>query len=373
LLEKQVAAGKALSGSAPVERLTYEGWEQTTRAVLAGAFGDPSDNVERFQRASPAYPGRVGEDEHFWAKYRRDELEAKLASVVSSVSQLQLGIGGAAESATTTAAVHPYEAARRVLKVLHHYFLEHGNRLWSISPVKDGKNNFASVGLDADGATKAFQLLVSKGLAEYMGNAAFVITEYGVTACDHPSTLDHELPIPGKDSQGAAAAGPSNIHLGVLADIGQLVTGDSLREIVTRDIEELRNAVAAGLSKCVMLLAGSILEGVLVDVLDRNRALAASYMKKRRFPEDASLQDLVSIAGDAALLDAPRHLLTPTSVVLAHAVTDHRDLIHPHAEVRGRILVDETTARGVLHLLTVVARDLMEAKGRGDITAYENK
>jgi hypothetical protein len=122
-----------------------------------------------------------------------------------------------------------------------------------------------------------------------------------------------------------------------------------------------------------MLLGGSILEGILVDVLDRNRALASSYMKKRRFPEEASLQDLIAIAGDSALLDPPRHLLTPTSIALANAVTDHRDLIHPHSEARRRILVDEATARAVVHLLTIVVRDLVEANERGDIAAYENK
>jgi len=48
-------------------------------------------------------------------------------------------------------------------------------------------------------------------------------------------------------------------------------------------------------------------------------------------------------------------------------------LIHPHSEARGRIRVDEATARAVLHLLTIVVRDLEEAKERGDIAAYETK
>lgn len=77
LLKKQLEAARTLLSKQQVERLEFEGWEQTTRAVLAGAFGDPSENVVTFERASPAYPGRIGEDEQFWAQYRRDELEAK--------------------------------------------------------------------------------------------------------------------------------------------------------------------------------------------------------------------------------------------------------------------------------------------------------
>jgi hypothetical protein len=161
--------------------------------------------------------------------------------------------------------------------------------------------------------------------------------------------------------------------MSVLGSIEALMQSEELRALVVRDLAELEDAIRFGLAKSSLLLGGSILEGLLVDVLDRNRAVASSYLKKRRFPEEASLPDLIGIAGDAALLDAPRHLLTPTSVALAKAVTDHRDLIHPHAEARGRIRVDMATAQAVVHLLTVVVRDLNEAKQRGDIQAYVDK
>ncbi len=376
LLRTQVDVARPLLANPQVDRLVFEGWEQTTHAVLVATFGDPSDNVSRFEEASPAYPGRAGEDERFWGKYRRDELEAKLVSLESSIAQLNLRLVTAeiagVESASTSPHRHPYEAAREVLKVLHHYFLHHGHRNWSISPVKDGQNNFSSVGLDEDGARKALLILAAKGLAEQKRHDAFKITEYGVSACDHPETLEHELPI---DSDAGRGRGPETktFELAVLANVGDLLANDELRDIVTRDVAELGRAVEAGLAKSIMLLGGSILEGILIDVLDRNRALAATYMKKRRFPDDASLQDLVAIAGDAALLDPPRHLLTPTSVALAKAVTDHRDLIHPHAEARGRILVDDTTAQALCHLVIIVVRDLLDAKERGDVAAYESR
>ena len=49
-------APKSALAQPVVERLDFEGWEQTTRAVLASTFGDPSENVSRFERASAAYP-----------------------------------------------------------------------------------------------------------------------------------------------------------------------------------------------------------------------------------------------------------------------------------------------------------------------------
>ena len=272
LLKKQFEAGQDLLAKPLIGQLDSQSWDQTTRAVLASAFGAPSENVERFEQASPSYPAYLGADEKFWNQYRRDELQAKLAAIQSCISQLEMGVGESAENSDgRSAEEHPYDA-----------------------------------------------------LAE-------------------------------------------------LSNVDALIENEQIREIVLRDIGELKNAIRWAMPKSILLLAGSILEGILVDVLDRNRAIASSCMKRRKFPEDASLQDLVAIAGDAAVVDSPRHLLTPTSLALAKAITDHRDLIHPHAEARGHIQVDDSTARGIVHLLNVIVRDLDAAKARGDIDAYVSK
>jgi hypothetical protein len=370
LFARQEDAARGLLAKPLVERLDFEGWTQTTRAVIASAFGEPSDNLDAHDRASPGYAPKIGQDERFWAQYRRDELEAKLAAVKSCVSQLEMGLGTARMSEF---ADHPYNAARKVLKFLYDIFLKYGHRNWSISPIKDGKENFASVGLDGDTARQALRLLVSKNLAKFMGTDAFVITDYGVSACDHPDVLERELPIGRGDTGAVGERQSTNADLGALANVGDLLEDEDIRNIIARDIMELKVAANFGLAKSTLLLGGSVLEGILADVLDRNRAVASSYLKKRRFPEEASLQDLIRIAGDPAIVDSPRHLLTATSIALANAVTDHRDLIHPHAEARGHIRVDNTTAQSIVHLLSVVVRDLLEAKERGDIAAYADK
>ena len=277
------------------------------------------------------------------------------------------------EDGETSDALHPYAAARAVLKVLYDTFLHYGNRGWSISPRKDGQDNFRSVGLGEAAARKALRLLVDKSLVEYRGTDSFVITDYGVSVSDHPSSLEHELPVPSSEPVPAAPILSNEVDLLGLDAIAAVVVNDALREIVTRDVVELVSAMRAGLAKCTIILGGSLLEAVLIDVLDRNRAVASSYMRKRRFPEDASLFDLINIAGDQRLLESPRYLLSPTSVAIAKAVTNHRDLIHPHAEARGRIRVDAATAQAIVHLLNVVVRDLAAAGERGDIDAYVEK
>lgn len=267
--------------------------------------------------------------------------------------------------------MHPYEAARAVLRALYELYLQHGDRLWSVSVSKDGHSNFAHLNLDDDEAWKAVKLLLSKGLVEYMGTRAFVITDYGVSCSDRPDSLDHELPISTKDHAPLFSSSSEEQDFVALDEVSELLSDERLAAIVRRDVVELKKAIGANLPKCVALLAGSILEGVLIDVLDRNRALASSYLKKRKFPDEASLPDLLRIAG--AALDAPRHLLSPTAIAMAHAVTDHRDLIHPHAEARGQIRVDETTARSLVHLVNMVVRDLVEASARGDVAAYAER
>jgi hypothetical protein len=374
LLAQQREGARGLLAKPQLTQLELDEWEQTTRAIITGAFGDPSEAVERLRIASPNYPFRVGQGERFLAQFRHDELEAKASTVSSCISQLQMGlVEPAAEQGAKASWGHPYETARKVLKMLHGIFLTYGHQSWHISPRGGEGDHFDSLGLDEDAARKALRILATKNLVKHAGQDDFVITDYGIRACEHQNVLDQELPVSEPGRGAGVLEVVATADLGELDRIDEIVESDEIRQIVVRDIAELRSAIRARLSKSTLLLGGSILEGVLIDILDRNRALAATYLKRRRFPEDASLQDLIAIAGDPALLDAPRFLLTPTSAALAQAVTDHRDLIHPHAEARGHIRVDGTTAQAVVHLLSLVVRDLAEAKARGDIEAYVNK
>jgi hypothetical protein len=371
LVQAQKDVGQTLLAKSPLERLEYDEWEQTTRAVVAKAFGESSENLARYESASPAYAARMGEDDRFWAQYRHDELEAKVASLASCLAQLKMDLPETDEDkASSHSPAQSYASARKVLKRLYEIFVEYGNLNWSVEPDHD-EADWEQTGLDAASAHRALEILNVKRFAKHVGQSSFVITESGIQACEHPEVLDRELPIQAIEKSAPSAMAKADVD--ALDQIVGLIQSTEFQPIVARDLLELKIAIREGLAKCTLLLGGSILETLLIDILDRNRAIAASFLKKRRFPEEASLPDLISIASDPALLDSPRHLLTPTSVALAKALTDHRDLIHPHAEARGTIRVDQTTAQSIVHLLALVVRDLAEAQTRGDISAYENK
>lgn len=154
-----------------------------------------------------------------------------------------------------------------------------------------------------------------------------------------------------------------------VADIAgrlEFLADEKLEKICKRDLNELGQSLSSECWKAALLLCGSILEAVLLDVVGRRSDLAAPYRKKWSFPDDASLGDLIAIAGDF-------DLLSTTAKGLAGTITEHRDLIHPRAEARGGMKVDKTTARALAHVLDIVTRDLADAEARGAIDAFMNK
>jgi hypothetical protein len=149
----------------------------------------------------------------------------------------------------------------------------------------------------------------------------------------------------------------------------------NLRVVIDRDLLELSKAMAGGMYKTILLLAGSVVEAILLDVLDRNAVVAKTHLRgKQRWPDDAGLAALVGMARDTTVQLADgstRPLLTMTSAAVANGIKDHRDLVHPYAEIRDAIEVDATTAKSMVHLLDVVSRDLQKSDEAGALDAYE--
>src|SRR5262249_13115891 len=139
----------------------------------------------------------------------------------------------------------------------------------------------------------------------------------------------------------AAATGPNDTSLGrVRVHIDAVLQPDSVyREGVHRDLDELRSTISARSNKATMLICGSILEAVVLDVLARRPDKVAPFDKQRKFPDRMSLAELIYIVGKPELLDGRNALLTASATGTASAITNHRDLIHPQREVRERIRV----------------------------------
>lgn len=152
------------------------------------------------------------------------------------------------------------------------------------------------------------------------------------------------------------------------------ISDQKLALMMARDLCEMDAARSANAFKAAVLLAGSILEAALLDVLGRNQAVAQARLG-RKWPEKASLTDLIGAAAAIAVRmpDGSTPALLPQLTGQKGAVvTHHRDLIHPRAEVRGAATIDEHTASTMRGVLGEVLRDLLEADQRGLLAEYGN-
>lgn len=132
---------------------------------------------------------------------------------------------------------HPYEVARRVLGELHKIFLEYGHQSWSIAPEPDeGEDGFRGTGIDEDAARKALRVLATKNLVKHVGQDSFVITDYGVSACDHPATLEHELPLPAISAPtGSTGPGAGSPAARSVASLDQYLPADLRARFIAVD------------------------------------------------------------------------------------------------------------------------------------------
>jgi hypothetical protein len=241
-------------------------------------------------------------------------------------------------------------------------------------------------GLDEAAFTAAAQRLIERYFAKYY-TQGITLTPMGVQAAESPARLDHELPIsmsaPDKSMDTGGAASDADAQFQRLLDVDEMVgrlafvRDVRLRSIVERDLRELELSLRNQLNKASLILCGTLLEAVLLDVLDRRFDVAETYMSKNaKWPNDASLKKLVKIAGSVELTDAhhrPARLLTKSAVGTCNAIIEHRDLIHPHAEVRGEVKIDADVVIAMVGLLRVVLGDLSSAGENGVINAYETQ
>jgi hypothetical protein len=144
------------------------------------------------------------------------------------------------------------------------------------------------------------------------------------------------------------------------------VADPAVRSIVERDYRELAiRALPDGSWKSTVILAGSILEAVLYDLLTKEPTLSASAMtsseaptKKKGGPvkditkhtrdEQWSLNDLIKVACDLKLL--PHKDEQAIHLVLR----DYRNFIHPRLEAKMGIRISEghaTASKGMLDII----------------------
>jgi hypothetical protein len=116
------------------------------------------------------------------------------------------------------------------------------------------------------------------------------------------------------------------------------------------------------------LLAGSLVEALLLDVLGGRPDIASTYMEKHdKFPDDASLGKLVEIA-------LAEQLLEKSGAARVDRLKSYRDCIHPDRVRREQAKLDGTKMRVMFSLLELVVTDLSrDAAPGGPIEAYVKK
>jgi hypothetical protein len=109
------------------------------------------------------------------------------------------------------------------------------------------------------------------------------------------------------------------------------VSGDRFRDSLEQDYEELTKCLDAGAWKAVHVLAGSIVEALMIDFLisighDEQKTLKLDFAQAT----DACLQE---------------NVISRQSADLTNVIREFRNLIHPGRVARLRAVVDEDGAR----------------------------
>ena len=131
-----------------------------------------------------------------------------------------------------------------------------------------------------------------------------------------------------------------------------------LREIIERDYKELVLVLfPGGAWKSTVIMAGSILEAILFDVLASDPAVNAKALGSPVAPkgpmEDWRLENLIKVAADIGVL--PAKLATTFDQVLR----DYRNFVHPKKEIRSGHPCREGEAQLAIGGLNAVC-DLLE-------------
>ncbi|MFO0578400.1 MAG: hypothetical protein U1A78_30715 [Polyangia bacterium] len=146
------------------------------------------------------------------------------------------------------------------------------------------------------------------------------------------------------------------------------IADTALREIVQRDLNELKFAVQAEMPKSAALLIGCIVEAVLLAVVGLNSTVAESFYPKkpRKFPSDFGIIELVHVCLEANLLD-------PELKKHVDSLNHYRDLIHPNREKSDAVKLDDASIAHGLSLLRLVLRSLADSAHAGRTAAYQKR
>ena len=159
--------------------------------------------------------------------------------------------------------------------------------------------------------------------------------------------------------QRAIAACEAELEEAILAEVVgptldfSFMHDKQLRSIVERDYPELLVAFTASCKKSSLVLAGSIIESILLDLAlhDITAAKKTSVAPKNPDPLRWSLDELINVAVELKPTLSPVH-------TMSHGVRQYRNLVHPAAELRGSLKVEIEEAKVAITLVSILHREL---------------
>lgn len=135
------------------------------------------------------------------------------------------------------------------------------------------------------------------------------------------------------------------------------INDNELRKIIERDYFEIQRAFVVQCWKSVIIMCGSAMEAILLDLLKQDEETAKSSQKApgENNLEKWSLNDLIEVAIDL-------ELVTEGIAKLSHPVREYRNIIHPGNEIRNKIEFGKEEARIAIEVLNILHRDLLKKK-----------
>ena len=134
---------------------------------------------------------------------------------------------------------------------------------------------------------------------------------------------------------------------------------DDLRNIVVNDFMEAQRSFYADAPKAAALLCGSVIEGMLLDVLRRPEVEEderfGAFLKERNWKE--LNWDHTSLTVFLGLAQAFK-LIRPTTSKMAEGARDFRDTVHAAAEARSGSRAGVRDANLLMQIVELLAYDL---------------
>ncbi|MBX7554383.1 hypothetical protein K1Y78_42210 [Streptomyces sp. tea 10] len=135
------------------------------------------------------------------------------------------------------------------------------------------------------------------------------------------------------------------------ATMSDIITEPRMAALLQRRLDEARTCFANGAHVAAIIMLGSLLEGVLLAVIQERDATLLG----RGGPRNARLQDLIDTCHTARWIDAD-------TKDFSHALRDYRNFVHPHREFREAYTPDRDTLNVSWYVVNGALNDLAASR-----------